>query len=113
MITQRPFGDVFGGLWEFPGGKLQPGETLEQCLAREIAEELDLPIRVEQKLMDVEHRYEKLTITLHVFWCTALHDQPKSRGVASWRWVEISEFDRYQFTEADQKVITKLKQLSG
>lgn len=112
LITQRRSGDLFAGLWEFPGGKLQPGETLEQCLTREIAEELDFPIRVEQKLMQVVHQYETLRITLHVFWCTPLHDQPTCHAVAAWRWVGIDEFDRYQFTEADQQVVAKLKALS-
>lgn len=113
LITQRQSNDVFGGLWEFPGGKLQSDESLEQCLVREIAEELDLSIRVEQKFMQVTHLYDKLKITLHVFWCTPQYNQPKSCGVASWRWVDISELDQYQFTGADQRVIAKLKQLQG
>ncbi len=111
LITQRQFSDMFGGLWEFPGGKLHPGENLEQCLDREIAEELALPIRIEQKLMEIDHQYEELSITLHVFWCTALHDQPQGRAVQSWRWVDLSELDQYLFTAADQKVIAKLKEL--
>ncbi|MDZ7375304.1 MAG: (deoxy)nucleoside triphosphate pyrophosphohydrolase [candidate division KSB1 bacterium] len=113
LITQRQFNDAFGGLWEFPGGKQQPNETLEQCLVREIAEELDLPIRVGQKLMKVSHQYDQLKITLHVFWCTCLHDHPQSRGVAAWRWVEISDLGQFQFTAADLKVIAKLKRLQG
>jgi len=108
LITQRQLNDTFGGFWEFPGGKQQAGETLEQCLTREIAEELNLQIRADKKVMSVTHRYDAMVITLHVFWCTVLHGSPETSGVQDWRWVDLAAIEQYDFTEADKRVIEKL-----
>lgn len=113
LITQRLFDDRFGGLWEFPGGKQKVGETLDQCLIREIEEELNIQIQVDKKLMTVAHNYDHVQITLHVFQCTFLEGTPEMKGVQDWRWVDITEIEHYDFTEADKKVIEKLKQLEN
>lgn len=109
LITQRLFDDRFGGLWEFPGGKQQPGETLERCLMREIEEELNIQIQVDKKLMTVVHNYDQVRITLHVFQCTFLDGTPEKKGVQDWRWVDLAEMEQYDFTEADKRVIRQLK----
>jgi len=109
LITQRPFNDTFGGLWEFPGGKQKAGETLEQCLIREIAEELNIKIRVDKKLMSILHTYDHVQITLHVFLCTFLEGMPEIKGVQNWKWIDLLEIDHYDFIEADKRVIQKLK----
>jgi len=108
LITQRPFNDTFGGLWEFPGGKQKSGETLEQCLVREIAEELNIQIQIDKKFMSLTYKYDHFQITLHVFFCTLENGIPESREVQDWKWIDLSEIDYYQFTEADQKVIQKI-----
>jgi mutator protein MutT len=109
LITQRLSDDKFGGLWEFPGGKQKPGETLEQCLTREINEELNIQIQVNKKFMTVSHDYDEVQITLHIFQCTFLDGIPEKKGVQDWRWVDLAEFDQYDFTEADKLVIKRLK----
>ncbi len=109
LITQRSINDRFCGLWEFPGGKQKQGETLEQCLVREIAEELNIQIQIEKKLMSVIHNYDHLQITLHVFLCTLQSSAIESREVQDWKWIELSELAFYDFTEADQKVIKRLE----
>jgi mutator protein MutT len=109
LITQRFSDDKFGGLWEFPGGKQKAGETLKQCLIREIEEELNIQIQVDRKLMNVSHNYDQVKIILHVFQCTFLEGMPETKGVQDWRWVDLAEIVQYDFTEADQKVIKNLK----
>ncbi len=109
LITQRPLNKMFGGLWEFPGGKQQDGESLEQCLAREILEELNIGIQIGEKLMSVHHCYDSLQITLHVFLCNFKSGELECREAQNFRWIEFSDFDYYEFTQADQKVIERLK----
>ena len=108
LITQRSFSDKHGGLWEFPGGKQKKGESLERCLVREIAEELNVPVQFDKKFMRVTHRYDHIQITLHVFLCTLNDGIPESREVQDWRWIDLQDIDQYDFTEADQKVIQNL-----
>ncbi|UCE05730.1 MAG: 8-oxo-dGTP diphosphatase MutT [bacterium] len=112
LITQRPFNDTFGGLWEFPGGKQRAGETLEQCLIREIAEELNIKIQVDKKLMSVSHNYDHVQITLHLFLCTFLEGMPESKGVQDWKWIDYSKLNQFDFTEADQRLIKKLARIN-
>lgn len=109
LITQRPLNKIFGGLWEFPGGKQQDGETLEQCLAREIAEELNIEIQIGEKLMSVLHSDDSLQISLHVFLCDFRSGELERREVRDWRWIEFSELDNYALTKPDQQVIERLK----
>ncbi len=109
LITQRLFDDRFGGLWEFPGGKQKTGETLQQCLIREIDEELNIQIQIDKKFMTVSHDYDQVQITLHVFQCTFLDGTLEKKGVQGWRWADLAEIEQYDFTEADQKVIKQLK----
>ena len=113
LITQRPFNDTFGGFWEFPGGKQKVGETLEQCLIREINEELNIKIHTDKKLMSISHDYDHVHITLHLFLCSLLKGTPETKGVQNWRWINLLEIDRFDFTEADQKVIEKLKKMKN
>lgn len=108
LITQRPAHKVFGGLWEFPGGKQQPGESLSECLRRELVEELNMTMEVGPKLFSVEHCYEHLRITLHVFLCTQWRGEPERREVLDWRWIAFSDLHRYPLTPADQKVVQKI-----
>ena len=112
LITQRRLDDTFGGLWELPGGKQEGGETLEQCLIREIHEELNFKIDVAKKLMSISHRYAHVEITLHVFLCSVLNGAPEAKGVQDWRWIDLQESDQYNFTAADLSVIKNLKEIN-
>jgi A/G-specific adenine glycosylase len=108
LITQRQRHDAFGGLWEFPGGKQEQGESLEQCLTREIFEELAVSIQIHEHLFSLTHRYEKVKISLHFFLCTILNGAPTCKEVQDWRWVDRSEFDNFSFAKADYKALEKL-----
>lgn len=108
LIAQRPPTGMLGGLWEFPGGKQEPGESLAECLQREIMEELGMVVEVGAKLIAVEHTYTHLRITLHAFHCRWLHGEPRALGVAAWTWAQPDELNRYAFPVTDLKVIRAL-----
>ncbi len=109
LIAQRPAEGLLGGLWEFPGGKQEPGESLAECLRREIREELGIEIEVLAPVVSVQHAYTHFRITLHAFHCRILGGEPHAVGVADWRWVRLDELDRYAFSAADRKVIAALR----
>lgn len=109
LISQRPLEKMFGGLWEFPGGKLQDGETLEQCLVREIKEELNIEIRILEKLVSIIHCDDHLQITLHVFLCDFLGGELECREAHDFKWVDFSELNDYELTRPDQAVVKKLR----
>jgi A/G-specific adenine glycosylase len=109
LIAQRPLEGMLGGLWEFPGGKQEPGETLAHCLQREIDEELGVEISVGQLITVVKHGYTHFKITLHAFACELLNGHPQSLGVADWRWVSLDEIDNYAFPRTDLQIIAVLK----
>ncbi len=108
LITQRHAKGMLGGLWEFPGGKQEPGETLEACLVREIEEELGIQIEVGAKLVAVPHTYTHLKITLHAFECRWIAGTPQALDVAAWAWVETTDLGQYAFPVTDQKVLRAL-----
>jgi len=111
LIAQRPTEGMLGGMWEFPGGKIEPGETLPQCLAREIEEELGLNIKVGAPLVSIKHSYTHFKITLHAFYCqlAAGSSAPQAIGVADWRWVTLAELENFPFPRTDQKIIRALR----
>ena len=109
LITQRRSDDAHGGLWEFPGGKQESGESLEECLARELMEELGIEVEVQEPFITVEHNYPGFHITLHTFHCRILRGQPRAIACAEWSWVKIDELARYPFSAADKKIVTKLQ----
>jgi mutator protein MutT len=94
-----------GGLWEFPGGKKEPSESLEERLKREIREELNIEIVVGEGFIQVPHAYSHFRITLHCFFCRKLKGRIAPLGVMDYRWVYPEELDRFPFPRADQKVI--------
>ena len=109
LIAQRKPTDSFGGCWEFPGGKANPGESLEACLAREIQEELGLSIAVGQKLQVVEHQYPSRTLRLHCFLCHIVSGEPQAIECSAWDWVEPKELSRFQFPPASGPIIEALQ----
>jgi A/G-specific adenine glycosylase len=110
LIAQRPANGMLGGLWEFPGGKQEPGESLPECLRREIWEELGVDIEVGEPVVSVKHSYTHFKITLHAFYCRLLSGVPQALQVAAWRWVTLPEMAAYPFARTDQKIIAALHQ---
>ena len=113
LIAQRPHAGMLGGLWEFPGGKREPGESLEGCLQREIREELGLEIAVGDLLTRVKHAYTHFRITLHAFECRPVSGRLQPLGVADFKWVRMGELDRYAFAVTDRKTIQRMKDEGG
>ncbi|WP_376792759.1 A/G-specific adenine glycosylase [Thermoflexus sp.] len=112
LIAQRPPQGMLGGLWEFPGGKVEPGEGLEDCLKRELQEELGIEVKVEEPVMTIRHTYTHMRITLHVFRCRWIGGTPQPIGCADVRWVPIAELERYPFPNTDRKIVERLRRES-
>jgi len=110
LIARRPSEGMLGGLWEFPGGKQEPGETLQECLVREIREELDIAIEVGARLVSVDHAYTHFSITLHAFEARHLRGTPRAIGCADWRWITPEELDDFAFPRTDRRIIEYLQQ---
>lgn len=105
LISQRPYDGLLGGLWEFPGGKQEKGESLQQCLKREIKEELDIEIQVNDFIMKVNHAYSHFAITLHVFHCRYMKGKPRKIGCVDFKWIRPTELRKYAFPAANQPII--------
>lgn len=108
LIAQRPADGLLGGLWEFPGGKQEAGETLQQTLRREIAEELGVEIRVGRPLITIKHAYTHFRITLHAFHAEFGGGRVQHLGVADHAWVMLDQLDRYAFAATDRQIIAAL-----
>ncbi len=113
LIAQRPVDKMLGGLWEFPGGKRRPGETLRECLRREIHEELGIDVVVEAQLTTIHHAYTHFRMTMHVFECRHLGGEPQTLGCAAWVWVTLNGVDHYAMPATDRQVITALREGRG
>ncbi|MEB3827621.1 A/G-specific adenine glycosylase [Phormidium sp. CCY1219] len=110
LIDRRRQEGLLGGLWEFPGGKLEAGETVEACIAREIREELGIEIEVGAHLISVEHAYTHFRVTLNVHHCRLLSGDPQPLECDEVRWVRLEEMDRFPFPKANVKIIQALRQ---
>ncbi|MFP3869445.1 MAG: 8-oxo-dGTP diphosphatase MutT [Syntrophobacteria bacterium] len=108
LIAQRGRNKRFGWQWEFPGGKVNRGETPEACLRREIKEELDLEIKVDEHFCTVHHRYPDFHIELMSFWCSVAGGSLYLKEHEQVQWVTIPEMGNYDFVEADQQLIAAL-----
>jgi len=109
LITRRFDHVHLPGLWEFPGGKVEPSESLEVALKREIREELGMEIRVDDEFFRVEHEYPTKTVRLHFFNCMIVQHEPQPLDVADLRWVGPAELSDFEFPAADAELITKLR----
>jgi A/G-specific adenine glycosylase len=109
LIAQRLPEGLLGGLWEFPGGKREPDETLEECLQRELAEELAIKVAVGAPLTVIQHAYTHFRITMHAFHCRLVSGRPHALGCADWNWITLDDVERFAFSAADHKIITALR----
>ncbi len=108
LIDRRKPEGLLGGFWEFPGGKKEPGETLEQAVVREVREELDIEIRVDRPLATVNHAYSHFRVTLHAFKCTYVSGTPRCTTCVDVKWVYPGALSRYVFPAANRKIIRAL-----
>jgi 8-oxo-dGTP diphosphatase len=109
MICQRPAHKARGLLWEFVGGKVEPGETHEQALARECQEELAITVNVGAVFMDVTHEYPDLTVHLTLFHATIAEGTPQKLEHNDIRWITVDEIPQYNFCPADEVILRKLQ----
>lgn len=108
LITQRHPGAHLGGLWEFPGGKREPGETFEQCLRREIREELGCEVEVFELVESLTHDYPEKTVHLRFYRCRWLAHEPQAIDCAAVRWVTREEIGGFHFPAADLRLLDRL-----
>ena len=111
MICQRPLHKARGLLWEFVGGKVEPGETREQALVRECREELGVTLEVGEAFMDVIHAYPDLTVHLTLFNASIREGRPQKLEHNDIRWITPAEIDGYDFCPADEEILKRLKAL--
>jgi len=109
LITRRHPDAHLGGLWEFPGGKREGDETFEQCLIRELREELGIEIQVGQLVESLTHTYPEKTVHLRFYRCQWLQNEPQPVGCADFRWVTAEELKDYAFPAADKRLLTLLR----
>jgi len=108
LITQRRSDDHLPNLWEFPGGKVEPGETFEVCLAREIREELGIEISVGALVEDLTHTYPEKTVRLRFYNCRFISGEPRAIHCQAFKWVAREELSQYEFPAADAHLIDGL-----
>jgi A/G-specific adenine glycosylase len=108
LIARRPENVMLGGLWEFPGGKVNANETIEQALHREIAEELGIQIEMKRKFMHIKHAYSHFKITLHSFLCDHVGGEPTPNASTEIRWVAPRRLGEFPFPKANRKLTLAL-----
>ena len=110
MICQRPAHKARGLLWEFVGGKTEPGETKEQALTRECREELDIEVEADSVFMEVRHEYPDITVNLTLFNAHIVSGEPVLLEHADLRWIKPEEIDNFTFCPADEEILKKIKE---
>lgn len=112
LITRRKPEAHLGGLWEFPGGKQDPGESAEECLKRELIEELAIEVEIKELVETIEHDYPEKSVRLTFFRCTWLRNEPKPIGCEDFAWIGREQLARYSFPAADAQLLEKLNKSS-
>ena len=110
LACQRPAHKARGLLWEFVGGKVEPGESKEQALIRECQEELAVTVAVQDVFMEVDHVYPDLTVHLTLFNASIAEGIPQKLEHNDLRWITVEEIDQYEFCPADEEILRRLKE---
>ena len=113
LICQRPAHKARGLLWEFVGGKVEPGETKEQALKRECMEELGIVLSVGERFMEVVHAYPDLTVHLTLFHAAIASGEPQLLEHNDMRYILVDEIPQYDFCPADTEILARLRQTYG
>ncbi|MBT5925593.1 MAG: (deoxy)nucleoside triphosphate pyrophosphohydrolase [Verrucomicrobia bacterium] len=113
LIARRPPGVHLAGLWEFPGGKREQGESFERCLQREILEELGCDVQVGGLMFQNIHRYPEKTIDIRFYHCTLSHGEPRPVECDAIEWITRDQVSNYSFPEADLALIEFLENSSA
>jgi A/G-specific adenine glycosylase len=113
LIARRPNQGLLGGLWKFPGGKQNPGESLPTCLRRHVREELGIQVRVRRPITSVNHAYTHFRITLHAFHCAHRAGEPQPLTCVDWRWTTFGQLKDFAFSKADRKIICAISSPKG
>ena len=108
LVSQRDGGDM-AGRWEFPGGKIETGETHEQALKREIMEEMGIIISVDSFLLTIEYDYPEFHLVMHCYQCTILFGAPRLLTHSAVKWISPQELDSIDWLPADIQVVDYLK----
>ena len=111
LACQRPAHKARGLLWEFAGGKVEPGESRKQALIRECQEELAVTVSVQDVFMEVDHVYPDLTVHLTLFNASIAEGTPQKIEHNDLRWITIEEIDEYEFCPADEEILRRLKEV--
>jgi A/G-specific adenine glycosylase len=113
LITRRKPEGLLGGLWEFPGGKIQNDEEAKDACTREIKEETNLSVGVDSHLSRIKHAYTHFKIIMDVFCCSYLCGKVKLNGPVDHRWIKLENLDDYPFPKANHKFFPELKKFSA
>jgi len=109
LISQRLADDTLGGYWEFPGGKVDPGEELTAALHRELREELGVETQIGAEIQSIVHAYPDRDVRLYFYEARIVSGEPQKLEVADFRWVTLDELMEYQFPEADWALLELLR----
>jgi mutator protein MutT len=109
LITQRLREAHLGGLWEFPGGKRETAETYEQCLSRELLEELGIEVHVHELVEELTHDYPERSVHLKFFRCRWVRNEPRAILCHDWAWIGPAQLSDYKFPAADARLLEKLR----
>ena len=110
LIAQRREQDMLGGLWEFPGGKQEPGESIRQCIVRELEEELGIIVETGDFLITVKHAYSHFTMEMHTYFARIKSGNPRPIHCQNFQWMEISKLRDVPYSKADLKIIEALNE---
>lgn len=108
LITKRLKKSHLGHCWEFPGGKMEPNETVEECIIRECKEEINVEVKPIRKIKELTHSYPEITVHLHFMLCELISGVPKAIECADLKWASPIELSEYEFPEADKEIVHTL-----
>lgn len=111
LLTKRPADGLLGGMWEFPGGKQEPGETLPECLSRELREELDIDVAVGEEMGVFKHAYSHFRVVLHTFECAIVGGEPRPLASDGLEWVPVERLGGFAMGKIDRMIAGKIKDI--